>query len=94
MTRARPSRGRGRDEQKGLAIDIYLPGRPDAWMKMENTVPGCAGQVPGSTTNRNVSQMRTHLVHAVSRNASATEPVQFAIAYTVKNGEPVNRLPE
>jgi quercetin dioxygenase-like cupin family protein len=35
-----------------------------------------------------------HLVHTVSRNASATEPVRFVIAYTVKQGEPVTVLPE
>lgn len=35
-----------------------------------------------------------HLVHTVSRNASATEPVRFVIAYTVKSGEPVTVLPE
>lgn len=35
-----------------------------------------------------------HLVHTVSRNASATEPVRFVIAYTVKNEEPVTVLPE
>jgi quercetin dioxygenase-like cupin family protein len=35
-----------------------------------------------------------HLVHTVSRNASATEPIRFVIAYTVKQGEPVTILPE
>ncbi len=35
-----------------------------------------------------------HLVHTVSRNASATEPVRFVIAYTVKQDEPVTVLPK
>lgn len=35
-----------------------------------------------------------HQVHRVCRNASATEPVRFVIAYTVKQGEPVTVLPE
>ena len=35
-----------------------------------------------------------HLVHRVSRNESATEPMRFVIAYTVKEGEPVTVLPE
>jgi quercetin dioxygenase-like cupin family protein len=35
-----------------------------------------------------------HLVHTVSRNASATEPARFVIAYTVKHEEPVTILPE
>jgi len=35
-----------------------------------------------------------HLVHTISRNASATEPVRFVIAYTVKSGDPVTVYPE
>jgi quercetin dioxygenase-like cupin family protein len=35
-----------------------------------------------------------HRIHTVSRNASATEPARFVIAYTVKHGEPVTILPE
>jgi len=35
-----------------------------------------------------------HLVHTVSRNASATDPARFVIAYTVKQGEPVTVVPE
>ena len=35
-----------------------------------------------------------HLVHTISRNASAVEPVRFVIAYTVKSGEPVTVYPE
>jgi quercetin dioxygenase-like cupin family protein len=35
-----------------------------------------------------------HLTHAVSRNASETEPARFVIAYTVKQGEPVTITPE
>lgn len=34
-----------------------------------------------------------HKVHTISRNASATEPLRFVIAYTVKQGEPVTVLP-
>ncbi|MGB7167747.1 MAG: cupin domain-containing protein [Acidobacteriaceae bacterium] len=34
-----------------------------------------------------------HRIHTVSRNASATDPVRFVIAYTVKYGEPVTVLP-
>jgi len=34
-----------------------------------------------------------HQIHRVSRNASATEPVRFVIAYTVKQDEPVTVLP-
>ncbi|MGC2400920.1 MAG: cupin domain-containing protein [Acidobacteriaceae bacterium] len=34
-----------------------------------------------------------HQIHRVSRNASATEPLRFVIAYTVKQGEPVTVLP-
>lgn len=33
-----------------------------------------------------------HLVHTVSRNASATEPARFLVAYTVKRDEPVTVL--
>jgi len=35
-----------------------------------------------------------HLVHTVSRNASATAPARFVIAYTVKQNEPVTVQPE
>jgi quercetin dioxygenase-like cupin family protein len=35
-----------------------------------------------------------HLIHRVSRNASATEPVRFVIAYTVREGELVTVLPD
>jgi quercetin dioxygenase-like cupin family protein len=34
-----------------------------------------------------------HEMHAVSKNASETEPLRFVIAYTVKQGEPVTVLP-
>ena len=33
-----------------------------------------------------------HQVHTISRNASATEPLRFAIAHTVKHGKPVTVL--
>lgn len=34
-----------------------------------------------------------HRIHAVSRNASDTEPLRFVIAYTVRQGEPVTVYP-
>jgi quercetin dioxygenase-like cupin family protein len=35
---------------------------------------------------------KAHEVHAISKNASKTEPLRFVIAYTVKVGEPVTVL--
>lgn len=35
-----------------------------------------------------------NIVHTVARNASATEPMSFLVAYTVKTGEQVTIQPE
>jgi quercetin dioxygenase-like cupin family protein len=36
---------------------------------------------------------KAHEIHAISKNASTTEPLRFLIAYTVREGEPVTVLP-
>lgn len=35
-----------------------------------------------------------HKIHSVARNASDIEPLRFAVAYTVKQGQPVTVMPD
>jgi len=66
----------------------WHPVRGIGYMLTGSIVSAFGDDQPETFTAGQSFQDPANIMHTISRNASATEPMSFVIAYTVKTGEP------